>query len=335
MKLFILLIFLASSISLIAKEEKVRAIKVFYEIISDSLSNDLDSGQVRVKGHVTQINGVPLESAMLATIDGSISTYTDVNGNYEMLIRDIDTSIYMYRSGYEEIAIAPYVFQSGHTVEINFTPRDEVVIRTPYDTGGSYETLKPVIYLYSTTSMQVSLALDYLGELTFTYPEYNEGWNVNVDANGITDPNNENSYPYLFWEGEMEGLGYETKKDKLIGELIATDTLVDYLEHQLSVIGLNRTEQTDFITFWAPRMIGKAYVFVQFLVDDLYTDNVAELTVNPQPESMKRVYLLYTELDEKPQMEYTPQVFVPFNREGFTLIEWGGSKLPTLTTDEL
>ena len=191
-------------------------------------------------------------------------------------------------------------------------------------------SFKPVVYLYSTTTLNVSLALDYLGELTFTYPEYKEGWNVTVDAGGVHD--SKRTYPYLFWEGEIDHLTYEKNENELAGQLVATDTLVEFLERQLDDIGLNRTEQTDFITFWTPKMAVDEYVFVQFLVDDLYTSNIAELTVSPEPESLKRVYLLYTTYQDVPNIDFTPQQFEPFERKGFTLLEWGGSELKTLIT---
>ncbi|NOQ75314.1 MAG: hypothetical protein GQ574_25105 [Crocinitomix sp.] len=329
MKTFLTILFFTSSLTLIAKE-KILQRPDAYTIKSDTLSNDLQPGEVRVKGQVLEPYkaGNPIEAAMIATIDGLISTYTDAYGNYELIIRDSDTSLYMYRYGFQEIAIDHYDFQAGHTVEIIFRPPTENVKRTPVNTGGSgYESLKPVIYLYSDAPLEVSLTLDYLGDLTFTYPEYNAGWNVTVDQNGISDPLTERSYPYLFWEGEMDGLVYEKEAGNVSGQVIATDTLVAFLEHQLTAIGLNRQEQTDFITFWAPKMANSEYVFVQFLLDDLYASKVAELTINPAPEALKRVYLLYTPFQEIPNIEFSPQAFKPFKRAGFTVIEWGGSEI--------
>lgn len=307
---------------------------VQYTIVSDTYTNDLLSGQVRVKGQVLSPLFEPLAGVLVSTMDEQIAAYTDSMGYYEMIIHDSDTSIFIFKDGFNEVAIARYDFKAGHTVEINFMPTTIAVIDEP-SSPPEFISYKPVIYLYSDIALNVSLALDYLGDLTFTYPIYNEGWNVNVDANGIHSVNNDKSYPYLFWEGEMDGLTYKELGGKVLGQIIDTDTLVEYLERQLSAIGLNRTEQTDFITFWVPRMTGKEYVFVQFLVDDLYASEVAELAVSPQPESMKRIYMLFTELDEKPKIEFMPQEFEPFNRNGFTLIEWGGSELTTLTTLEL
>ena len=35
---------------------------------------------------------------------------------------------------------------------------------------------KPVIYLYPESKTDVTVKLDYAGELTCTYPEYQDGW---------------------------------------------------------------------------------------------------------------------------------------------------------------
>ena len=44
---------------------------------------------------------------------------------------------------------------------------------------------KPVIYLYPEQEQEVSVRLEYDGELTCTYPEYNDGWTVTAEPDGI------------------------------------------------------------------------------------------------------------------------------------------------------
>ena len=55
-----------------------------------------------------------------------------------------------------------------------------------------------------------------------------------------------------------------------------------------------------------------------------YTD-AAKLNVTPTPDSVLRVYMVAQPLSEPVEVE--PQTFVPFVREGFTVVEWGGSIL--------
>ena len=47
---------------------------------------------------------------------------------------------------------------------------------------------KPVIYLYPEEETQVTVKLDYAGELTCTYPAYDDGWAVTAQPDGtLTD----------------------------------------------------------------------------------------------------------------------------------------------------
>lgn len=48
----------------------------------------------------------------------------------------------------------------------------------------------------------------------------------------------------------------------------------------------------------------------------------APLHINPAPDSMLRVYMAYKPLNSPVYIE--PQTFEPFERQGFTVVEWGG-----------
>ncbi|MBK9191012.1 MAG: hypothetical protein IPM77_05550 [Crocinitomicaceae bacterium] len=69
----------------------------------------------------------------------------------------------------------------------------------------------------------------------------------------------------MFWEAQTSELDFVFTENKLQAEIIHTDSVVYYLENSLEVMGLNETEKTDFITFWAPRMIENEFVLVQFI----------------------------------------------------------------------
>lgn len=58
--------------------------------------------------------------------------------------------------------------------------------------------------------------------------------------------------------------------------------------------------------------------------DKTYTDN-AVLTIEPKPDSMLRVFMAFKPL-QRP-VDVPPQTFAPFERKGFTVVEWGGSKV--------
>ena len=60
--------------------------------------------------------------------------------------------------------------------------------------------LKPVIYLYPEEKEDVSVELDYAGDLTCTYPEYNGKWNVTAQPDGTLTDADGQTYNYLYWE---------------------------------------------------------------------------------------------------------------------------------------
>lgn len=195
---------------------------------------------------------------------------------------------------------------------------------------------KPVIYLYSQEKIDVSISIDYPGEFTFMYPEYKDGWDVSVDKNGIISEGK--SYPYLFWEGEMYGLDFVRDSQNQIPSIqTKKKDVVKTLERELTNMGLNPKEMTDFITFWAPQMEQHEQVAIQFFRDEVYTDKIASLNVSPAPAASNRIYMLYVPVtkENKTQFVEVKTKYEPFVRSGFTLIEWGGTEIDEVELKEV
>ena len=76
--------------------------------------------------------------------------------------------------------------------------------------------LKPVIYLYPEQEEDVSVELDYAGDLTCTYPEYNGKWNVTAQPDGTLTDADGQTYNYLYWEGEND-TAYDFSKGLMFG----------------------------------------------------------------------------------------------------------------------
>ena len=64
---------------------------------------------------------------------------------------------------------------------------------------------KPVIYLYPEEETSVTVRLDYDGELTTTYPAYENGWTVTAAPDGTLTGAAGQTYNYLYWEGVSDG----------------------------------------------------------------------------------------------------------------------------------
>lgn len=61
---------------------------------------------------------------------------------------------------------------------------------------------KPVDYLYPEAEMEVTVSLDYDGELTCVYPATENGaWSVTASPDGTLTDASGQTYNYLYWEG--------------------------------------------------------------------------------------------------------------------------------------
>jgi len=109
---------------------------------------------------------------------------------------------------------------------------------------------KPVLYLYPSRTMRLSVSLDYEGTLTYTYPTPQaraDGavtWRVTASPDGdLTDASGRH-YPSLFWEGEGPTTFAQNE-----GFIVDADAATGFLEEKLSILGLSEREAVEFITF--------------------------------------------------------------------------------------
>ena len=174
---------------------------------------------------------------------------------------------------------------------------------------------KPVIYLYPEKEQEVNVKLDLDGKFTFTYPEYNNGWNVTAKPDG-TIISDGKEYSYLFWEGLMPTF----KPDFKEGFVVKGSDSAEFLRETLSQMGLTPKEYNEFIVYWAPKLQENEYNKIYFAEHD-YTDE-AKLEINPKPDSILRVFMVYEKADENTVLP--KQEIKPFERKGFTVVEWGG-----------
>ena len=178
---------------------------------------------------------------------------------------------------------------------------------------------KPVIYLYPEKEMPVTVKLDYDGVLTSTYPAYHDGWRVTAAPDGTLTDAQGQQYNYLYWEGLSE-----QEYDFSRGFCIRGEDTTAFLETALAQLGLNRREANESIIYWLPQMEGNPYNLISFQTD-AYTAHAA-LTVTPQPDSMLRVFMAWKPL--RAPVELPAQELPAFSRSGFTVIEWGGARIP-------
>ena len=178
---------------------------------------------------------------------------------------------------------------------------------------------KPVDYLYPETEMEVTVKLDYDGELTCTYPAYDGGWTVTARPDGTLTDGRGQTYSYLYWEG-VDHTAYDFSQ----GFCVSGADTAAFLEDALEQLGLTRREANEFIVYWLPRMEQNPYNLIAFQ-SDAYTDH-ARLTVTPEPDSMLRVFMAWKSLEHP--IDIPAQDLPAFNRTGFAVVEWGGAEVP-------
>ncbi len=177
---------------------------------------------------------------------------------------------------------------------------------------------KPIIYFYPETEVECTVSLDFNGQLTCTYPAYKDEWKFTAKPDGTLVFPDGKEYYALYWEGTSTAMW-----DLSNGFCVKGEDTAEFLEWALAAQGLNAREANEFIVYWLPLMQGNAYNVISFQTD-VYTQ-VAELKISPAPDSMLRVFMTYYASDEP--VEIAAQEFTPFERTGFTVVEWGGSKI--------
>ncbi len=177
---------------------------------------------------------------------------------------------------------------------------------------------KPVIYLYPEEETVCSVKVDLNGELTCTYPEHGEsGWqNFTAYPDGTLVFPDGKEYYCLYWEGLCN-----ITPDFSQGFCVKGEDTANFLSNVLLDIGFTPREANEFIIYWLPLLQNNEYNLISFQSNS-YTD-VADLIINPAPDSLLRVYMVAKPLDKF--IDIKPQEFGGFIREGFTVVEWGGS----------
>ena len=176
--------------------------------------------------------------------------------------------------------------------------------------------LKPVIYLYPQEPAEITVKLDYSGELTCTYPAYSDGWTVWAEPDGTLTGADGQTYNYLYWEGAND-----VRYDFSQGFCVAGKDTAAFLEEALSRLGLTRREANEFIVFWLPQMEKNPYNLISFQ-SDVYTE-AAKLSIDPAPDTLLRVFMAWKPLEEA--ADIPAQELTAPERSGFTVVEWGGS----------
>lgn len=178
---------------------------------------------------------------------------------------------------------------------------------------------KPAIYLYPQEETEVFVNVELAqGQFTATEPALKGGWRTTARPDGTLIDEAGQSWPYLFWEASCPAAF-----DFSQGFVVSSGQAEEFLLQSLAKLGLNSRETADFMEFWLPQLEENPYNLVAFQ-QEAYTD-LARLDIDPAPDSLIRVFMAWKPMD-KP-MEIAPQELQSPARQGFTVVEWGGSRV--------
>ncbi len=309
MKILIILFFATVSFTSTALEYK--RLPSCY-LLSDSLDTSLPSDSAM---YTFEFNGLSEENTQLIYSSGTNTiTYNFENEHtLKLILPSGKYKFEFYISGYDEIVTGKLEIQKQHHSTYRVQMEHQVF---------KGQMKKPVIYLYPKENLEVSVQLNIHGQDPFYYPEYKNSWSFTADPTGQLKFG-ESTYNYLFWEANMDA----PKIDHNYGFMVEGDNTVTFLEEQLNLMGFTSKEQADFITFWGPQLTQNKLNYVNFIFNEA-CDEFAELSISPQPDNIFRVSMIWQPVNEPWELE--SPLMEKMNRNGFTVLEWGGMELPAI-----
>ncbi len=301
--------------------------KLLYQITKQVYVKTIPKGMIHIKGKVIyDVEPAKDVFGKITSHDLKNITIVKRDGSFEIEMNKSGKKLFFYQEGCREVFINFENLGDANYFELEIYGRR---------TLPPIMVEKPVIYLYSDDRIETEIRLNPVGQLAFSYPKYNDFWRVQVNEDGnIINLKTNLTHPYLFWEASQYHLEYDCDKQKMAGFFIHTDTVVNFLESNLKAMGLNGRESTDFITYWAPRLMQKKYATIQFVLNEVYTEKFGDISFSKKPDVLLRVGMLYSLTNEgTTKLEMERQFFKSIKRKGFTVIEWGGAMLqqPQLT----
>ena len=295
-----------------------------YHIESDVEDNSVPAGFCKISG-VVKSEGKVIAGVNISSFASNMKVTSDSEGRFEIMVDTSENGLYTDHAEHKPAYFENYKFLSGHLIKMVFHIKKPSVYNSY-----PHAVKKPVIYAYGEAGTTFNIAIETEATITFTYPNLDNNWKLTIATNGMLEDKNKQQYPYLFWEGDMKNLNFQQSESQIIGNIVERKNTIAYLEEKLEQLGFNANEKTDFIIFWAPLMEQHDKTFVQFLVDEDYND-ISTMEITPQPNNIRRVYILFTDAKEmEDHFIDQPLNFTGFDRNGFTILEWGGTELNNL-----
>lgn len=179
---------------------------------------------------------------------------------------------------------------------------------------------KPIIYLYPQENTKLSVKLGNTEKLTCSYPKYEKEWEIIAEPDGtLTDIETQRKLYALYWEGKEA-----PEPEMTEGFVVKGEDTIEFLEEKLEILGLTEREAEEFIIYWLPKMQNNEYNYIRFATMEEINEYMP-LEFSVQPDSIIRILMQYKAMDE--YIEIPEQELQTPKREGFVVVEWGGSEI--------
>lgn len=182
------------------------------------------------------------------------------------------------------------------------------------------KSFKPVIYLYPEDEEEVTVKLGKKENLTCTYPKYKDGWKVLAKSSGdLIELETGKELYSLYWEGKNN-----VKHDLTEGFIVEGENAASFLEEKLEILGLNSKEKQEFIIYWLPELEANKLNYIRFETKEQIDEDMP-LEITPVPDTIIRIMMVVKKIN-KP-LDVKEQVLTSVERKGFTVVEWGGTRI--------
>ena len=221
----------------------------------------------------------------------------------------------------EEIGVVGDVTSTLYFIELDKQYTEQTINVVVNDINNSKPNVayKPIIYIYPKQEQNVKVTLGSSDKLLVSYPVYNNGWNVLAKKDGTLIDNKTNRELYsLYYESE-NNINFKIENE---GFVISKEEIIPFLEEKLEILGLNPREQEEFIIYWLPILQKNNYTYIRFATNEEINNNMP-LQVEPAPNTMIRVLMIFKGLEEKINVKEQPLQKV--TRNGYTVVEWGAT----------
>ena len=179
---------------------------------------------------------------------------------------------------------------------------------------------KPIIYIYPEEEIELTVKLGKKENITCSYPKYEDGWRVIAKPDGtLIDVTTQRELYALYWEG--------IHSEKIVedeGFIVKGEETIEFLEEKLKILGLNAREAEEFIIYWLPKLEANKYNYIRFATQEEIDKNMP-LEISEEPDTIIRVLMQYKGLEEP--IKIKEQRLEEQKREGFTVVEWGGTEI--------